>query len=97
MLRFDSETLEGLREVLFSYFGPPAQEAWRALVEQRGLRGAELINFLAFHLDVTPLEKQTMLEALSGRADCIIDVLSFKLEERKLGSAGSGGGPDTVQ
>jgi Lon protease-like protein len=93
----DSETLDGLREVLFRYFGPPAKEAWRALVDQRGMRGAELINFLAFHLDVTPLEKQTMLEALAGRADCLIDVLSFKLEERKLGPGGAGGGPDNVQ
>jgi hypothetical protein len=93
----DSETLEGLREVLFSYFGAPAQEAWRALVEERGFRGAELINFLSFHLDVTPLEKQTILEAFGDRADCLIDVLSFKLEERKLGPSGTGGGPDNVQ
>jgi Lon protease-like protein len=90
----DSETLEGLREVLFSYFGTSAREAWRTLVEQRGARGAELINFLSFHLDVSPLEKQTILEAFAGRADCLIDVLSFKLEERKLGP---GGGPEGVQ
>ncbi len=97
-LECDSETLEGLREVLFSYFGPPAQEAWRALVDQRGLTGAELINFLSFHLDVTPLEKQTILEAFANRADCLIDVLSFKLEERKLGRGGTGGGnTDTFQ
>jgi Lon protease-like protein len=92
----DSETLDGLREVLFSYFGSPAREAWHSLVEQRGIRGAELINFLSFHLDITPLEKQTILEALASRADCLIDVLSFKLEERKLGP-GSSGGPDNVQ
>ncbi|MGO9607034.1 MAG: LON peptidase substrate-binding domain-containing protein [Candidatus Binataceae bacterium] len=96
-LECDAETLEGLREVLFNYFGTPAQEAWRALVEQRGLRGAELINLLCFHLDVTPLEKQTMLEAFADRADCLIDVLSFKLEERKLGPGGAGGGSDTFQ
>ena len=59
-------------------------------------RGAELINFLSFHLDITPLEKQTILEALGSRADCLIDVLSFKLEERKFGP-GSSGGPDNVQ
>jgi len=96
-LECDSETLEGLRELLFSYFGAPAREAWRTLVEQRGLRGAELINFLSFHLDVTPLEKQTMLEAFASRADCLIDVLSFKLEERKFGPTSSGGGSDTFQ
>jgi len=93
----DTETLEGLRELLFSYLGAPGRDAWHALVEQRNLRGAELINFLCFHLDLTPLEKQTLLEALAGRVDCLLDILSFKLEERKLGPGGPKGGPDTVQ
>src|SRR5580658_1323650 len=91
----DAETMDGLRELLMSYLGEAAKDAWRSLVEQRGLRGADLVNFLCFHLDVTPLEKQTMLEAMSRRVDSLIDVLSFKVEERKLG--GSGGGPETVQ
>jgi Lon protease-like protein len=93
----DAETMDALREMLFNYLGQPAQEAWRTIVEQRGLRGAELINFLCFHLDVTPLEKQTMLEAMADRVDCLLDVLTFKLEERKRGPAGTSGGPDTVQ
>jgi Lon protease-like protein len=93
----DAETMDALREMLFSYLGQPAQEAWRTIVEQRGLRGAELINFLCFHLDVTPLEKQTMLEAMADRVDCLLDVLTFKLEERKRGPAGTSGGPDNVQ
>ena len=89
--------MDALREMLFNYLGEAAHEAWRAIVEQRGLRGAALINFLCFHLDVTPLEKQTMLEALADRVDCLLDVLTFKLEERKRGPAGTSGGPDTVQ
>ncbi len=93
----DAETMDALREMLFNYLGDAAHEAWRAIVEQRGLRGAALINFLCFHLDVTPLEKQTMLEALTDRVDCLLDVLTFKLEERKRGPAGTSGGPDTVQ
>jgi uncharacterized protein len=97
LLECDVETLEGLREVLFGYLGPPAKEAWRMLVEQRGLHGAELINFLCFHLDLAPIEKQTMLEALADRVESLLDVLSFKLEERKVGSGGPRGGPDTVQ
>lgn len=96
-LACDSETMDALRETLFNYLGQPAQEAWRTIVEQRGLRGAELINFLCFHLDVTPLEKQTMLEAMADRIDCLLDVLTFKLEERKRGPTGTSGGPDTVQ
>jgi Lon protease-like protein len=96
-LECDVETFEGLREMLFSYLGPPAQEAWRMLVEQRGLHGADLINFLCFHLDLAPIEKQTMLEALSDRVESLLDVLAFRLEERKLGSGGPRGGPETVQ
>jgi uncharacterized protein len=92
---FDQETIDGLREVLFSYLGDQALEAWRTLVDERGLRGAELVNFLSFHLDVQPLEKQTILEAMHNRADCLIDVLSFKVEERRRGGPPSG--PDTVQ
>jgi uncharacterized protein len=93
----DAETMDALREILFSYLGDVAHEAWRTIVEQRGLRGAELINFLCFHLDITPLEKQTLLEALADRVDCLLDVLTFKLEERKHGPAGPNGGPDSVQ
>jgi Lon protease-like protein len=81
-----------LRELLISYIGEPAQEAWRAIVEQRGLRGAQLINFLCFHLDLTPLEKQTLLEAMDQRAACLLDVLTFKLAERKMGPTGQNGG-----
>ena len=92
----DEETIEGLREMLFSYLGEPALEAWKAMVEQRGLRGFNLVNFLCFHLDVTPLEKQTLLEATRSRADCLIDVLTFRLEERRRGGS-SGSGSDTVQ
>jgi uncharacterized protein len=97
LLECDIETLEGLREMLFGYLGPPAKEAWRMLVEQRGLHGAQLINFLCFHLDLAPIEKQTMLEALADRVESLLDVLSFKLEERKTGSGGPRGGPDMVQ
>jgi hypothetical protein len=93
----DAETMDGLREMLFSYLGEAAHEAWQTIVEQRGMRGAALINFLCFHLDMTPLEKQTLLEALSDRVDCLLDVLTFKLEERKHGPVGTSGGPDSVQ
>jgi Lon protease-like protein len=96
-LECDFEMMESLREVLFSYLGDPAKEAWRTIVEQRGLRGAALVNFLCFHLDVNPIEKQTMLEALSSRVDCLLDVLTFKIEERKLGPSGPRGGFDKMQ
>ncbi len=55
------------------------------------------MNFLSFYLDLPALEKQTLLEALDARARCLFDVLTFRLEERKLGPAGSGGGSSIVQ
>jgi uncharacterized protein len=95
-LECDAETMDGLRELLFAYLGDAAREAWKSLVEQQGLTGAALVNFLCFHLDLAPIEKQTMLEAMTRRVDCLIDILTFQLEERKHGPSGTGGG-DALQ
>ena len=97
-LEVDDEGMEALRELLLGYLGEPAHHAWRTLVGERGLHGGGLVNFLSFHLDLTPLEKQTLLEAMSRRVDCLFDVLTFKLQERKLGgSGGPRGGSETIQ
>jgi uncharacterized protein len=97
-LALDSATMASLRDLLINFLGEEAREIWRSLVDQRGLHGADLINFLCFHLDVSPIEKQTLLEARHGRGACLMDVLTFKLEERKLGPSGpAGGGPGQVQ
>ncbi len=96
-LEMESGTMTALRELLQEYVGPAADKAWHALVDQRGLRGAALVNFLSFHLDLTPLEKQTLLEAFHSRATRLLDVLTFKLEERKLGPGGQGGASGPVQ
>jgi uncharacterized protein len=92
LLQMTDEVMNRLRELLVSYIGAPAHEAWRTVVEERGLRGARLINFLCFHLDLSPLEKQTLLEAIDQRANCLLDVLTFKLAERTSGPSGQGGG-----
>jgi Lon protease-like protein len=97
-LDLDDEAMESLRALLVSYVGDLAVETWRAAVEESGLRGSELVNFLCFHLDLAALEKQALLEALNSRARCLFDVLSFRLEERKLGPGGSrDGGSGLVQ
>jgi uncharacterized protein len=80
-----------LHQLLVSFLGEAADEVWKSLVEQRGLRGAALINSICFHLDIAPIEKQTLLEAGESRGSCLLDVLTFKAEERKLGPGGSGG------
>jgi Lon protease-like protein len=96
-LALDAAAMTSLRDLLVTYLGEPAREVWRSLVEQRGLRDADLINFICFHLDVTPIEKQTLLEAGGARAGCLIDVLTFRLEERKLGPGGPVGPSGRLQ
>src|SRR5579863_3401406 len=91
-LQMSDQSMSHLRQLLVSYIGDPAKEAWRTVVEERGLRGAQLVNFLCFHLDLSLLEKQTLLEALDQRAVCLFDVLTFKLAERNAGPMGQGGG-----
>ncbi len=96
-LALDDAAMTALRDLLITYLGEPAREVWRSLVEQRGLRDADLINFICFHLDVTAIEKQTLLEACGARPGCLIDVLTFRLEERKLGPGGPPGSSGRVQ
>jgi uncharacterized protein len=96
-LALDDAAMTSLRELLITYLGESAREVWRSLVEQRGLRDADLINFICFHLDVTPIEKQTLLEARGARTACLIDVLTFRLEERKLGPGGPAGSSGRLQ
>lgn len=87
-MRLDQELTDGLRELLVSYVGDAAVKTWQSLVVERGLTGEQLINFLCFHLDITPLEKQTLLEAGADRVNCLLDILTFRLEERKAGGLG---------
>ena len=93
-LELDPTAVETLRDLLVRFLGDVGGAVWRNVVEERGLRGANLINFLCFHIDIPGIEKQTLLEAGEARANTLMDVLTFKLEERKLGpgSASGGGG-----
>lgn len=95
-LELDETAMMTLHQLLVSFLGEAANEVWKSLVEERGLRGAALINSICFHLDIAPIEKQTLLEAGESRGSCLLDVLTFKAEERKLGpgsTSGSGSGP----
>jgi uncharacterized protein len=90
-LELDDRAMMTLHQLLVSFLGEAANEVWQSLVEQRGLRGAALINSICFHLDIAPIEKQTLLEAGESRGNCLLDVLTFKAEERKFGPGGTGG------
>jgi Lon protease-like protein len=96
-LELDGVAMQSLRDLLGSFLGNAARDVWKSLVEQQGLRGADLVNFICFHLDVPPIEKQTLLEAGESRTGCLLDVLTFRLEERKLGPGGAAGGSGPVQ
>lgn len=94
-LELDAKTMAELRALLIDCIGAPAAQAWKALVDERGLGGAQLVNFLCFHLDLSPLEKQTLLEALVQRVNCLFDILTFRVAERRSGPQGGSGGPST--
>ncbi|HZP44196.1 MAG TPA: LON peptidase substrate-binding domain-containing protein [Candidatus Binataceae bacterium] len=79
------DEIDGLHRLLKEFIGASADTLWRSLVDERKLTGAALVNYICFHLDIAPLEKQTLLEAGASRVSCLADVLTFKLEERKLG------------
>jgi Lon protease-like protein len=96
-LQLDSYQLGELRRLLLACYGESARQAWTALVERQGLKDTELVNFFCFHLDLNSLEKQTLLQAAEQRFDCLIDILQFKLEERKSGPDGPGSGSVPVQ
>jgi len=83
--------MAALRAILLEYGGPAASDGWRVL-EERGLTGTRLLNFLCFHLDLDPLEQQSLLEARERRAAALIEILKFRLAQR---AAGSGGGQST--
>lgn len=90
-LELDERAMMTLHQLLGGFLGEAANGVWKSLVEERGLRGAALINSICFHLDIAPIEKQTLLEAGESRGSCLLDVLTFKAEERKLGPGGQGG------
>ena len=96
-LELSDEQTAQLHDLFIRCVGGSAPDLWRSLVEERRLRGAALINFLCFHLDVFPIEKQTLLEARAARGNCLIDVLTFKAEERKFGPGQNRGGSGPVQ
>lgn len=92
----DGETLsvarrETLGRLLQTYL--QKEDAVRKLMADPDMTDEVFVNFFAFHLDLPPLEKQTLLDAdgLDARADALEDILEFKLSESKWPSGGSGG------
>jgi len=75
--------------------GKEGEQIVSSLLELK-LSGWKVVNFLCYHLDFEPLEKQALLEALDQRAPYLQDLLAFKLQERRTGG-GHKGGPNLAQ
>ena len=70
----------------------PKNEAVQKFLADPTVEDDFFINFFSFHLGLSPLEKQTLLEApsLQERTTCLRDILDFKLTEARLGEGGPG-------
>jgi Lon protease-like protein len=70
-----------------------ASPAYR-LLQDRALSDELLVNFFSYALEIDPLEKQGLLQSdtLQGRAQRLIEIIEFHLEESRLtlGKSGSG-------
>ena len=79
-----------LTHLLKAEHGSPAHR----LLQDRSLSDDVLVNFFSFALEIEPLEKQGLLQAdtLLARAQRLIEIIEFHLEESRLtmGRPGSG-------
>lgn len=71
----------------------PKNEAVQKFLADPTVEDELFINFFAFHLDLPPIEKQSLLEATSlpERAVCLRDILDFKITESRWREGGAGG------
>jgi Lon protease-like protein len=76
-----------LMEQLHSYVAQHFEQSVRRLLDDPTLGDQLLVNFFCYALDLEPLEKQGLLEALSlaTRAERLAEVLDFQLHLSKSG------------
>jgi Lon protease-like protein len=86
-----SERRQELARLLETYL--PKNEAVHKFLTDPTIEDDLFVNFFAFHLDLLPIEKQSLLEAatLPERAACMRDILDFKLTEAHWREGGTGG------
>jgi Lon protease-like protein len=85
-----------IRRMLAELMGSEGEQTFDRVLELK-LPDWQVVNFLCFHLDFDPLEKQALLEALDHRAPYLQDLLAFKLQERRGGGGGQDGGSIPAQ
>jgi len=82
---------QGLRQLLDRYL--PKHEQVQKFLSDPTVDDDFFVNFFAFHLDLLPIEKQSLIEvpSLAERAERLHDILDFKLTENRLPDGGAGG------
>ena len=87
----DSGRRQELRQLLDRYL--PKNEQVQKFLSDPTIDDNFFVNFFAFHLDLLPIEKQSLIEVLSltERAERLYDILDFKLTETRLPDGGTGG------
>jgi len=83
---------EGLIHRLSDLFRREPESPAHRLLRDRTLSDELLVNFFSYVLEIPPLEKQTLLQAVSiqQRAERLRDVIDFHLEEKRLTLKGPG-------
>ena len=81
---------DGIRALVRRYLALRGRELGNDDLLRGNVDDESLVNFLAQHLDVPPLEKQAMLEArtLDERGARLIEVLEFRVQELLVHPAG---------
>ena len=89
--RLLAEYRQELSRLLETYL--PNNEAVQKFLADPTVEDNFFVNFFAFHLDLLPIEKQSLLEArpLPERAARLRDILDFKLTETRWKEGGTGG------
>jgi hypothetical protein len=88
----DASCRDRLVQVLTDFLQPePASPAGR-LLHSGSLSDELLVNFFSYALDISPVEKQGLLEAptLEARGRRLADVIEFHVAESRLGLKASG-------
>ncbi len=88
--RLLAEYRQELSRLLETYL--PNNEAVQKFLADPTVEDNFFVNFFAFHLDLLPIEKQSLLEArpLPERAARLRDILDFKLTETRWKEGGTG-------
>jgi uncharacterized protein len=82
---------DGIRALVRRYLALRGRELGDDDLLRANVDDESMVNFLAQHLDVPPLEKQAMLEAgtLDERGRRLVEVLEFRVQELLVHPAGS--------